>query len=216
MIIIDGTGWHPGVIGIVSSRILSKYGKPNIIITTEESDPALSRGSIRSVSGFSVHDMLTACSPLLLKYGGHEKAGGLSIATADIGKLRAAVARYAAENFPAMPRDTVIIDKILEPGDLTLENTESLSLLEPFGEGNPPPLFIMRNCRLISKKPLKDGKYVSFTVVFSGQTLKVLDFNTAYADFCYKENDTLDIAVSLSVNEFAGRSEVSIRLKSAR
>jgi single-stranded-DNA-specific exonuclease len=215
VLVICGRDWHKGVIGIVSSRVLSKWGKPNIIISD---DGEALRGSARSVEGFPLYPLLEHCGKagLLEKFGGHVKAAGFSAASRNYNALVECIRDYTAEHYPVMPQDILYIDKVCEPSDLTLDNAERLGELEPFGEGNPVPLYLLQNCVIISKKPLKDGKFLSFNVRLGNTAQKVLCFNSTYADFCFEVGQAADIVVTLGINDYNGIRSVSAQLRDIR
>ena len=213
VLVVSGEGWSHGVIGIVASRLLNKYGKPCLVITIEGET---ARGSARSVPGFSLYKLLDSLKDLLTKYGGHTKAAGFSLKAADVERFTAAVYRYSAENYPTMPSDVYIADKELLPGELTVENIQQLDYMQPFGEGNPVPLFLMKNCVIKSLKSLKDGKYTAFTVDFGGAEYKVLNFYTAFDCFSYKVGDKVDLLVNAEINSYNDKISISLKLKDMR
>lgn len=213
VIAISGRGWSHGVIGIVASRLLNRYGKPVIIITDEG---GLARGSGRSVEGFSLFRMLTDLSGCLLKFGGHTKAAGFSLNSDRIEELIQAIDAYAAKNFPEMPPDVCTAEMRLTAADLTYANVESLSYFQPFGEANPEPLFLMEGCIISSVQSLKDGKYVSFSADLQGVRYKVVNFNSTYSAFGYKAADIVDLLVTAEINEYNGTRSISLRLADIR
>ena len=213
VLVLKGNDWHKGIIGIVASRVLNRYGKPIIIITD---DGQTLRGSARSVEGFPLVPLLEHCTDLLEKYGGHVKAAGFSAPSENYDVLARRISTYTAEHYPVMPQDILYIDKVLQPADLELEAVEALDELAPFGEGNPVMLFLMQNCVIISKKPLKDGKYLSFNVRIAGEVQKVLCFFSTYSDFAYDTGQSVDIVVTLCINEWNGTRSVSAQLKDIR
>ncbi|MDR2558397.1 MAG: single-stranded-DNA-specific exonuclease RecJ [Oscillospiraceae bacterium] len=213
VLIINGENWHDGIIGIISSRLLTRWGKPNIVINN---DGEFIRGSARSVDGFPLVPLLEHCSVHLEKFGGHVKAAGLTAKSENLSSVAAKIKAYSAEHFPEMPFDVLNIDKIIVPEDLSLENIESLKSLAPFGESNPMPLFLMQNCAILSKKPLKDGKFLSFNVKIGNIVQKILNFNCTYDDFNYENNQSVDILVTLDINEYNGTRSISAQLKDIR
>ncbi|MCL2108196.1 MAG: single-stranded-DNA-specific exonuclease RecJ [Oscillospiraceae bacterium] len=215
VLILRGDDWHNGVIGIVSSRIMTKWGKPSIVIAD---DGVALRASARSVAGFPLVPMLEHCKPLLDKFGGHEKAAGFTAKSENLAELSAMIKTYCAEHFPVMPLDSLSIDKVVREADLSLENVAGLKILAPFGEENPVPLFLLQNCVIVSKKPLKDGKFLTFNVRLesSNFTQKVLCFNCGYSDFLYDINQAVDVIVTLDINEYLGTRSVSAQLKDIR
>jgi single-stranded-DNA-specific exonuclease len=213
MLVLRGENWHKGVIGIVSSRVLTKWGKPNIIITD---DGETLRASARSIDDFPLFPLLKHCTDYLYKFGGHVKAAGFTASHNHYDDLVTHINNYTAENYPDMPYARLKIDKILEPSDLTLENVAGLDELAPFGEGNPVPLFLMQNCVIISKKALKDGKYLSFNVRMENIVQKILCFTCSYDDFGYDVGQAVDILVTLNINEYNNTRSVSAQMKALR
>ena len=214
VITVCGKGWSHGVIGIVASRLLNRYGKPVLVITDEGGS---SRGSARSVEGFSLFRMLTDLSDCLTKFGGHTKAAGFSLDTERRSEFVRAVDAYAAKNFPEMPVDTCTAEMKLAAAELTEENVESLSYFQPFGEANPEPVFLMENCTIsASPQSLKDGRYVSFNVDLQGVRYKVLNFHSTYNAFGYKAGDKVDLLVTAEINEYNGNRSISLKLADIR
>jgi single-stranded-DNA-specific exonuclease len=200
--------WHHGVIGIIASRLVTRFGKPCVIITIEES--GIARGSMRSVGEFSAVAALTHCADLLTTYGGHTGAGGFSLNQADVPAFRKRLLEFAAGE--PVPVAEIIADCVPSPAELTLDAVAALERLQPFGEGNPVPVFCMTGCKIKHKRPLKEGKYVSFMCEYAGREYKFLDFATRYADFWYKIGDTVDIMANIDINEYNGTESLSIKV----
>ncbi len=143
VVVSMGEGWHPGVIGIVASRMMEKYRKPAIILTSETraDGSAVARGSARSPGGMHLQKALSACGSLLLRSGGHEKAAGLEMDPANIPQLIAELNAYAKAHRAEWEEPLYTeIDVMVAPEEITIENAAFLSCLEPFGEGNPDPV----------------------------------------------------------------------------
>ena len=213
VIVVSGSGWSHGVIGIVAARMLNRYGKP-VVIITREGDTA--RGSARSVEGFSLYCMLTRLDDYLIKFGGHTKAAGFSIETDKIDDFIQAIDDYAAKNFPEMPADVCNAEMKLTANELTVENVESLEYFEPFGESNPPPMFVLEGCTVKALRPLKDGKYLFFTVDHQGREFKVLNFQSTYNAFGYKAGDRVDLLVTADIDDYNDNRNVKLNLKDIR
>ena len=213
VLIVCGEGWNHGIIGIVSARLLDLYAKPCIVIGIEGDE---ARGSARSIDGFSMYSALDACSDLLTKFGGHTKAGGFSLDSENVEKFCERMQEYAKEKFPVMPVMTAEAD--LEPlaEDLEISSIENLKYMQPFGEQNSTPLFLMRECSILSSRPLKDGKYTSFTAEYKGKSLKFLCFSISYDKFTYNIGDKVDVLANLEVNEYNNIKSVSVRVKDIR
>lgn len=211
VLIVCGEGWNHGIIGIASARLLHKYGKPNIVITIEGET---ARGSARSFEGLSLFEMLTDCKDLLVRYGGHTKAAGLTIETKKIPLFIKAAYEYS-EKLP-LALEPLTADMEISPEQLTIENIGLLDKLEPFGEDNPTPLFLFKNCRIKSTRPLKDGKYVSFNFAFGNGDYRAVQFGSDFASFPFKEGDSVDFIAEVEINEYNGRRSISVRVSDIR
>lgn len=206
IIIIDGENWHQGVIGIVAARVKSAFGKPCIIIS-REGDTA--RGSGRSVAGFSLSDAITYCSDLLTHFGGHPMAVGFSLDSVDIEVFKEAMYEYA-DNIEDMPLPEINLDCKLNPSLLDISLVDSISALEPFGAGNPSPLFGLYNMHIDDIKELSGGKHRKLTVSRDKSVVTAMCFNTDVTGFSYKVGDTVDLAIALDKNFYAGNVYLSV------
>ncbi len=139
VIVVDGQGWHRGVIGIVASRLVEKYERPAVVISVEE---GTGRGSGRSIKGFHLFNALQSCESLLEEFGGHEQAAGVTVREKNIPLLREKINAFAFEHLPAEAlRRHVAVDIPLKFDAFTKQFLEELELLEPYGTGNPRPVF---------------------------------------------------------------------------
>lgn len=214
VLVVSGEGWHHGVIGIVSARLLEKYGKPVFVISVEPDGEA--RGSARGIDGFSVYKLLERCSRVLTKFGGHLKAGGFSLPAGSVEDFRQMAYAFCRECYPKMPDYTVNADIEVTGDKLTEESLNSLSQLEPCGEGNNKPVFLLKNCVVISKRPLKEGKYTSFELSSGGAKLKALCFGIPFAKFHPEQGSTVDIIATAELNEFRGEKSVNLKVQELR
>lgn len=213
VIVVAGEGWHHGIIGIIASQLMERYGKPAIVISVQN---GIARGSVRSIEGFSAHKMLTECSRTLTKYGGHPPAGGFSLPAEKLDEFTADIHRYAREFYPKMPEDHISPDMEISLRDLTLDNIKEISRLAPFGEGNSQPLFLIRGCTVKTKRALSDGKYTRFDLEQNGVTVGAVDFNTSFAKFFPKSGDKIDITATAEINEYNGRESVQLKPREYR
>ena len=207
VIVVDGEDWHHGVIGIVASRITDRYGKPCIVLSRGEAE---AKGSGRSVEGFSLFEAVCACGDLLIKYGGHPMAAGVTLAADRIDAFRAAINAYAVEKFPQMPVQTVTLDCRLNPAALSVEMVESLKRLEPFGNGNPQPVFGLYNMTLSDVSAVGSGAHLRLTLEKNGAVITAMRFNTRPEDFVYEQGDRLDLAVQLEAREYRGQQSLTV------
>jgi single-stranded-DNA-specific exonuclease len=210
VLVIAGENWHHGVIGIVASKITDLFGKPSIIISFSGGE---AKGSGRSVEGFSLFEAICSCEKLLTKFGGHPMAAGITLPTENIDLFRETINRFAAEHFRTMPVQTVKIDYVLRPDELTADLPRSLKTLEPFGMGNPSPLFGIFGATLSDITPVGGGKHLRVSVTKDHYTLRCMKFFTTLEEFPYRIGDVLDLAVTLESKEYNGKNTLSIFIK---
>lgn len=213
VIVLCGEGWHPGVLGIVASRIADKYGKPCILLTT---DGNYARGSARSVAGFSIIKALAECACCLTQYGGHEQAAGLTLAHGEVERFRTLLLENAARDYYFMPVPTLDIDGVLGALQISLDTAKTLALLEPFGAANCRPVFMIPSLRIEQLFPLGDGSHLRLRLAYRGNIVNAVYFGMSKTDFPYTAGDMLDIAATLSVNEYGGDERVSVQIRAAR
>lgn len=213
ILIISGEGWNHGIIGIVGARLLERYGKPVFVIGVENGE---GRGSARGIDGFSIFKLLDHCSSVFTKFGGHPKAGGFSLPADRIEEFRSMAYEYCARCYPKMPVYTVSADMETDCRALTAENITLMSRLEPFGEGNRQPVFLLKNCTVRSKRALKDGRYTSFEVLSGGVALKALSFRIPFAEFYPEVGSSIDIMATAEINEYNGVESVNLKVQELR
>ncbi len=211
VLIFCGKNWHAGVIGIVAARLTQKYGKPCIVISD---DGETAKGSARSLEGFSLYDAISSAADLLTHYGGHVLAAGFSLKSENIDKFRAAIEQYAKSI--EMPFPTLDIDLRLRPDFISSDLLEIIASLEPFGAGNPQPVFGLYGMTLASVQPIGGGKHLRLNFKKGGCTITGLLFSTTVDEFPYQTGDLLDLAVKLERNEYMGQVKVSIYIKEMR
>ncbi len=215
MIVLSGDTWHHGVVGIVSSRITDKYNLPSILVSFDEGGSG--KGSGRSIEGFDLLAAITFCSDRLTKFGGHKSAAGLSLDKADFEKFKADITEYAESKITSdMLQPVVYADTELEYTDINTNLTEDLSKLEPFGEGNPVPVFLMRDLKITDIIPLKNGKHTRVCFSKDGHALEGLFFGMQTENFGYIISDTVDILFNLSENEYRGTVSAQMLIRDVR
>ncbi len=212
VMVLAGQGWHKGVIGIVASRLVEKYGRPCILLSIE-GDTA--QGSGRSIAGFSLYKALSQSSEYLIRFGGHTMAAGMNLKADQIDDFRQAINRYAATIEP-FPIPQLKLDCRLKPSALSVEAIRDLSMLEPFGSGNPKPIFGLCSMRLDEVQPLGGGKHVRMLLSRDGRTISAVQFREKFDHFPYQVGETLDVAVQLEENQFRGDVSLSVFIKDIR
>lgn len=208
-----GADWHPGIIGIVSSRILEAYGKPNLIMSLKD---GRLKGSARSVEFFHMHQALTHCAEHLIQYGGHAMAAGFLLHESNFEAFQHTLEAYAQKYHPIMPPDTSYIDFEIQPEHLTLENIKTLDILQPFGAGNQTPLFLIKSAQIQGITPLSENRHCRIQLLFGGETIKAVLFGTSPQQLPYRTGQTVDVVCTVSINYYNAREYLSILVKDMR
>lgn len=218
VLVVEGRGWHPGVVGIIAARLLERFGKPCIVLSMEEGpDGALTaRGSGRSVPGFSLFEAIAACAEELTTFGGHELAAGVGLPADHIDAFRRKINAYAAARYPVMPVPVLAIDFKLRPAQVDVEKLQLIAALEPVGNGNPAPVFQLSNMRLENITPVGGGKHLRLALSRDGAMISAMKFQTMPEEFPVPCGALLHLAVTLERNEFRGTVTPSVVVKDLR
>lgn len=203
VLVVAGDKWHPGVIGIVASRLMERYARPAIVISMENGE---GRGSGRAPASFNLHGALGACAAYLIRYGGHAAAAGLQIEEEKLGAFRQAINAWAAQSCPVPEPGRLVIDAPATIRELSLPAVQELSRLEPFGSGNPVPVFLLQNATVDGIWPLgNEGRHTRLRLRDAGgDTCFVTLFGTSPAQLQYPVGAVVEAAVEVSV--FSGRN----------
>ncbi len=213
VLVLDGRDWHVGVIGIIAARMVERYGKPCIILAVSGNE---ARGSGRSVNGFSLFEAIGSCEEMLMGFGGHEMAAGLSLSAEQIPAFRAAINAWAAEHHPVMPIPELKIDCKLRPSQIDVEKLELLAAMEPFGAGNPAPIFGLFDMRLDNITPVGGGKHLRLSVSRDNTKLTVMKFQTTLDAFPIECGSMIHLVVTIERNELRGTVMPSLIAKDIR
>lgn len=219
VIVLDDKNWHHGVIGIVASRITEKYKRPSILISFEsdENDGSsgdVGKGSGRSIKGMNLVEALTYCSDLLVKYGGHELAAGLTVTRENLPEFRRRINEYARDKLGTEPSEpSVNADIELTPSDIDMRSAKELYNFEPFGVSNPVPVFLMKNLTVHTASNVGGGKHARFTLVRDNCYFPAMFFRRSLSDLDIFEGDTVNILFNLDVNSFQGKENIQLILK---
>lgn len=211
VIVVEGENWHNGVVGIVASRITERYGCPSIVISK---NGEAASGSGRSIEGFSLYNAIKYASDTLLKFGGHELAAGVSLKSDNIEPFRQKINEYAAGKEYVPP--VLKLDCRLNPSALSLDLAESIKELEPFGHGNPMPLFGVYGVTLTRITPIGGGKHLRLLFTKGDNSFQALLFGMTKERFCFREGDLLDTAVTVDTNLYNGELNLSVQIKALR
>jgi len=222
VIVLDSDTWHHGVIGIVSSRLTEKYGRPSILVSFEgmQGEPCgsdVGKGSGRSVKGMNLVDALCECSDVLVKFGGHELAAGLSVTRENLPVFRQRINAYARENLSeADMTPSIDIDLCMDFSSLSLPFAEALQILEPYGVGNPVPTFMVRGCRVAEMTGISDNKHTRLVLASGGTSVTAMFFSISPAESGVCVGDPVDAVFTVDINEWMGRRTIQLILKDVR
>lgn len=212
VLVVAGEGWHEGVLGIVASKILEKYLRPVIVLSIKDGK---AKGSARSISGFSIYDAIKSCEELLLSFGGHELAAGLSLNPRNIDKFRNQINQYAYGRERVYPQ--MDIDVRLNPDAVSLKLLSSLEVLEPFGMANQSPVFGLFKMKLDDVSIIGEkGDHRRLTMHRDGQNTRIQAVCFRVPNFPYQAGDVVDTIVTLHRNYFRGVESVSVFIEDIR
>lgn len=211
-LVLASEDWHPGVVGIVASRVVERYGRPAFLVAL---DGDLGKGSGRSITGFDLHDALERCGDLLERYGGHQMAAGLTIRREALPAFRerfAAVARETLDPGELGPEQRV--DLVLPLAQITCDLERLCRQLEPCGMGNPSPVFGVRGARFERARRV-GGSHLRGTLCDGGERLGVIGFQWAdRAPWALGGGSALEVdaAFRLDTNEWMGEVVLEARM----
>jgi len=213
VIVLAKEEWHPGVIGIVASRLVEKYYKPTILISIEN---GVGKGSGRSIEGINLFDALGNISDILLKFGGHEMAAGLSIRQEDIPKLYEHLEQYVAERLTAENSiPSIWIDEMIEAGQIRPETVKIIeSSMAPFGAANPEPVFALMNAKITAIRKMGESEqHVRLQLEKGGLFITAVGFSMGWVADTFSIGDMVDVAFHMNLNDYRGEVSVQAVLK---
>ena len=219
VIVVADDNWHSGIIGIVASRVTEKYGRPSILITFENpaGDNTVGKGSGRSVRGLNLAFALSRCGDCLMKYGGHELAAGLTLASSELDRFRTMINDIAREELSGTDETlTVEADDILAPDEITLGLAEEIRMLEPYGAGNPTPLFITEKMPVLGAVGVGAGRHTRLTLDAGGSATAAMYFSVSPAELGIRPGDMVDVMYNLEINEFRGNKTAQLIVRAIR
>jgi single-stranded-DNA-specific exonuclease len=211
-IILHQETWHPGVIGIVASRLVERYYRPTIMMTTVD---GVAKGSARSVAGFDIYQALKRCEDKLVQFGGHKYAAGLSVEVARLDEFKEAFNIVAKELLTEdLLTPEIRIDAEIPLKEITPKFVRILSQFAPFGPGNMRPVFIARNVELYGTPRIVGRNHLKFKVRVNGQVFDAIGFNLgSLMEKLLHGRKTIDIAFSLDEAEYAGETMPQLKIR---
>lgn len=209
-IVLADESWHQGVVGIVASRIAEEYACPTFLICL---DGEHGKASSRSHGGFNLFASLSALSPLLESYGGHELAAGFTISRANIPEFRRQICALAAQYYTDdVPRTVLDVDCAVSPELLTLHNVDALQMLEPCGNGCPKPVLMMKNLTIDRISMVGGGRHMRLRLCSGHTYLNAIYFSANPQTVSIQPGDLVDVAFTPQVNEFRGARTVQMNV----
>jgi single-stranded-DNA-specific exonuclease len=227
VLVVVAAGWHHGVIGIVASRLVERYGVPVFIGTYEDHEeieeenkdkdqpptPRMIRGSARSIDEFNVFDALNYCSDLLGKYGGHRAAGGFSFLADNLEQVTKRLSEFAHQCLEVEHlKPLVKIDAQASLGEVNYELYQQIESLQPWGIGNSTPVFWTPNVRVIEQRAIgKTQTHLKLTLQETGSTKQIKALAWRWGEYCPLP-ECLDIAYKLKENHWQGSTNIELEL----
>lgn len=215
VIVVSGDNWHKGVIGIVASMLVEHYYKPCFVVSVLEDEAV---GSARSIDGFNIYDGLEYCRDLLVKYGGHEKAGGFTVMKSRINDFRNRINVFADQVLTdEMMQPKIAVDADISMDEISTDTVSLLSAMAPFGEGNSSPLFRLKDVNVLEKRLIgAEQNHLKLVLGENGNTVQAVAFRMGYMDQLLKVSSKIDLIFGMSINEYMGRKSVELIVKAIR
>jgi len=210
-LVLAAKGWHPGVLGIVASRVVERFYRPTVMIGFND---GVGKGSARSIRGFHMVDAFRDCAEHLEKFGGHEFAGGLSIRPEQLAPFTEAFEQAARRTLSGEQLSPLLeIDAQLDFSQLTLPMLRELEVMQPFGVGNPEPLFATFGAEVCERKVFSAG--VRLRLRQAGKMISGVIFGVG-DDYPGQLGETLDVAYRLTANEWNGNTSIELKIADVR
>ena len=210
VILIWGRDWHPGVIGIVASRLVEKTGRPVIVVSVDEHGEG--KGSGRSVQGFNLHACIASCEDLLLRFGGHAMAAGLSVREENLHELRRRLNEWAARECPVLLTPPLECDLSIHLDRITVESVRRLEQLAPYGAENPTPVFVLEKAVIDGIYPVSEGRHCRLRLRQGSASMYAVWFGMHPEQLPYAMGDVVDAALNLSVYDAPRGAQLSGRI----
>jgi single-stranded-DNA-specific exonuclease len=211
ILVVDGDHWHRGVIGIVASKLVDAFHRPAIVLSIED---GIAQGSCRSISGFDMLAALERCAHLLVRFGGHKQAAGLTLEAGRVREFRAAINDVADETLG--PDD--LMPRLRIDGDLTFRSITAgvaagVASLAPFGAGNPRPVFAARGVEIVDGPRKLKERHLKMSLKQDGRVFRAVAWRAAERhEYLTEHRAALDVAFSLEQNQYNGETYLELTL----
>ncbi len=215
VIVLNSDDWHPGVVGIVASRLVEKFYRPAILIATDNGE---GKGSARSIPGFDIYQALQSCEDLMISFGGHKYAAGLSVQTEKIPALKAKLNQVAGDILTEeMLKPQLRIDGEIRFGEIDASLLKLLRKMAPFGPQNTRPTFLSRGLQIVGNPRIVGRNHLKFKVRQDGIVMDAIGFDLG--DKLYRipsGEQNVDLVYVVDENDFRGQVSTQLRVKDLR
>jgi single-stranded-DNA-specific exonuclease len=213
-LVFSGQGWHRGVIGIVAQRVVERYYRPTLVIGVED---GVGQGSGRSVANFHLLEALTESCDLFERFGGHAQAAGFTLPAERVAELEERFERHARSRLTLADLEPQLnVDAELDMAELDWAFYDQLKQLEPFGMGNPTPVFRMRNLRVLAPPRIVGEKHLKLKVARGSKVFDAIAWGKADRVEAVARDQQMDIAFSLGENSYQGTTSLQMILRDFR
>ena len=212
LVFVVGDGWNPGILGLISSRLVNRFNIPAVTVSRERTK---CRGSVRGVRGLSIHEGLERCSGYLTKFGGHKMAGGFTAVSSELEGLKTCLKDWARKERKSVEGgEEIYVEGRLEPFEANLDLYREIEKLAPFGKGNPRPTYWMEGLRIVSARRVGDSKnHLKVKLADGDDVLDCIGFGMGEDLPLLKSQDRLNPVFTLELNDWGGRENVQLKLE---
>ena len=214
--VLHKNGWHPGVIGIVASRLVEKFYRPTVMIATDENGRG--RGSARSIAGFNIYEALKECEDLMVSFGGHKYAAGLTVEIENIPLLREKLSQVASERLTAdLLKPKLSIDSEIRLREIDWQLIKLINRMAPFGPQNMRPLFLSKGLQVVGTPSIVGKNHLKLKVRQDGIVMDAIGFNLGDKIYRISPGDQdVEMVFIIDENEYQGRKTIQLRVKDLR
>jgi single-stranded-DNA-specific exonuclease len=211
--VVCGENWHKGVVGIVASRLIDSFYRPTIVLSLTD---GMISGSARSVGGFDIYSAIDSCNDLLTNFGGHIYAAGLSMKPENLSAFKERFEKYVSEHIlPEQMQPVIEVETEISFADITAQFFNILRHLEPFGPGNPRPVFVTRNvCNYrYTRRVGKQNEHLRLDVTDRTGSLQGIAFGKGDFALPLMNGENMDICYELQQNTFNGQTNIQMMVQ---
>ncbi|MCX6809324.1 MAG: single-stranded-DNA-specific exonuclease RecJ [Candidatus Berkelbacteria bacterium] len=213
LIIVRGQ-WNEGIVGLIASKLVEKFNRPAIVLT--EIDEKI-KGSARSIPQIDITKLISKSSDCLLSFGGHSQAAGLSLVKSKFKKFEKSILNYAQKINKNVFEKCLNIDALIESSQIKMQLADDLEKLEPYGAGNPKPIFAVEKIKVDSIRSIgRDQSHRKVTFIKSNHYHQAVLFNFAQGNWIIAKGDILDIAFCIDINRWNGNEKIDLILKDVK